>query len=325
VDTDIPAAPALNAPVGGTFMSDTLVAYEWSTVTCEELSASVGAIRNEKPVPGHEILRSSVRYVLQVDTMIDFVDPVIVDTLDTTGITIDHTEHRYYWRVKAYDLAGNQGPYSEPDSFGVDITAPVIESTSVWSDTSAIGPFEIHTMVTDDLAGVDSVVLHYKRDEDPTWLSSTMFLSGSPNWYLDSIPAVANPYDTVRYYVEAVDAAQPGNTGTDPGSAPTTYYSFIANCTGIEELNVTPLAFASRLMGNPIRNEASFVIIMPHTGAITLRIYDCAGRLVDTPIDRVMAGGTHEIRWRTEVGAGIYFFTLESPWQKKVGKLVIMK
>ena len=325
LDTDIPAAPVLNAPLGGMFMSDTLVAYEWSTVTCEELGASLAAIRTGKPVLGHEILRSSVRYVLQVDTTIDFIDPVIVDTLDTTGITIDHAEHRYYWRVKAYDLAGNQGSYSEPDSFGVDITGPVIESTSVWNDTSAIGPFEIRTMVTDNLAGVDSVVLHYKRDEDPSWLFSTMFLSGSPNWYLDSIPAVTNPYDTVRYYIEAVDAAQPGNTGTDPGSAPTTYYSFIANCTGIEELNVVPLTFVAELMGNPIRNEASFVITMPHSAAITLRIYDCAGRLVDIPTDRIMAGGTHEIRWRTEAGAGIYFFMLESPWQRKVGKLVITK
>ncbi len=78
-------------------------------------------------------------------------------------------------------------------------------------------------------------------------------------------------------------------------------------------------------MGNPVRNEASFVITMPHPGIITLRIYDCAGRLVDTPIDRIMAGGTHEIRWRTEAGAGIYFFMLESPWQRKVGKLVITK
>ncbi len=325
VDTEIPAAPVLNAPVGGIFTSDTLVAYEWGTVTCIKLSSSFNRIRTDKPVQNPDLLRSSVRYVLQVDTLFDFVTPVLVDTLDTTGITIDHTENRYYWRVKAFDLAGNDGLYSEPDSFGVDITVPVIESTSVWNDTSFIGPFEIRTMVTDNLAGIDSVILHYQRDEDPGWVSTTMIQTGSPHWYLDSIPTVASPYDTVRYYVEAVDASQPGNIATDPAGAPSIYHWFIANCTGIEELGVMPQTFALELKGNPVRSKAIFVLALPREAFVSLRIFDCAGRSVDTPINSVISAGVHEIQWQSKVSAGIYFYAIESPWKKRMGKLVILK
>jgi hypothetical protein len=326
VDTGIPAAPILVAPVGGIYLGDTIVAFEWSEVT--DLGMFGNYSQTEHTVRegvSPNIRFSSVRYILQIDTLLGFVTPVVVDTLDTTSTTIIHPEGFYYWRVKAYDLAGNQGSYADPDSFGVDITPPAIESTSVWNDTSFIGPFEIQTKVTDNLAGIDSVILRYKRDEDLSWIPTTMTQIGSPNWYSDSIPPVADPYDTVRYYIEASDSAQPGNIATDPIGAPSGHYWFIANCTGIQETHVEPFFLKFCLKHNPAKNNAQFSLTLSTETYVTLQIYEISGRLIEKLIDGQISPGFHDILWAPHASSGVYFYIFESPWERKVGKLVMLK
>lgn len=327
IDTHNPAVPTLISPIGGIFVSDTLVTFEWTVVTCldtlDEHNQKKNIGRNKV---NPELLSSPVRYILQIDTVTDFISPLIVDTLDVTSITIPLYENfPFYWRVRAYDLAGNQGPYSNPDSFGVDITAPVIDSTTVWNDTSCIGPFEILTKVTDNLAGVDSVLLYYKRDEDPAWVSRIMRPTGTPDWYLDTIPAVANPNDTVRYYIRATDLSQPYNIATDPQGAPTNYYWFIANYTGIAEMKVTPKFFSFGLKGNPIKDKVVFNLSLPKDAEITLRVHDVLGRLIDIPIAGKKSVGVYTIPWTKKVSSGVYFYSLETPWEKKVGKFVLLR
>jgi len=323
MDTQAPNPPVLISPIGGVYFSDTLVDFEWSAVT---VFSRFNQSKNTDAERGSRgILFSPIRYILQVDTTTVFTSPLVIDTLTSTSTTISLNEDFYYWRVKAYDLAGNQGSYAQPDSFGVDITPPVIESTTVWTDTSYAGPFEIRTKVIDNLSDVDSVILYYKRNEDPDWISTTMYAAGLPDWYLDSIPPVANPDDTVRYYIEAVDEAEPANAATDPAGAPANYYWFIANFTGVEELKQIPQYFSFGLQSNPARGRAVFNLAIPEDAEITLRIYDVLGRLIDKPITCRMSAGIYEIVWTTKVSAGVYFYCLESTWQKIVRKLVLLR
>ncbi|MEE8597015.1 MAG: S8 family serine peptidase [bacterium] len=345
VDTLSPSVPALVSPINGVWLADTQVDFEWTAVMeisiketsklssfkrknitkhlCSSSKEERAAITDRKTLS--QDLDAPICYILQVDTTTTFTSPLVIDTLPSTSTTISLSENFYYWRVKAYDLAGNQGPYAQPDSFGIDITPPVIESTTVWTDTSFAGPFEIRTKVTDNLSDVDSVILYYKRNEDPDWISTTMYVAGSPDWYLDSIPPVANPDDTVRYYIEAVDNVEPGNVATDPTGAPTNYFWFIANATGILEIAVIPEFFSFGLNNNPARGKPIFNVAIPNDAVINLRIYDVSGRLIDTPIISRLSAGTHEITWTSTLTAGVYFYSLESPWQNKVGKLVIVK
>ena len=83
---------------------------------------------------------------------------MLADTFDTAHAFIPLTDDLYWWRVRAFDLAGNEGLYSSVDSFGVDATAPLFDSTTVWPDTSHQGPFQVYSRVR-DLAGIDSVVI----------------------------------------------------------------------------------------------------------------------------------------------------------------------
>jgi hypothetical protein len=221
-------------------------------------------------------------------------------------------------------MAGNQGAYSDHDSVGVDITSPYIESTTVWTDTTFLGPFEIMTWVSDDLSGVDSVILHYKRDQDPNWNCSVMQYSGS-DWFMDTIPAVAGSDDSVRYYIEAVDLAQPGNLAFDPGGAPTSYYGFVGNATGIEELTTVPLSFHFSIGQNPARDRVALNLSIPFGAAVEMRVYDVSGRLVAKPVSGQLSAGNHEINWIPAVSSGIYFYTLDSPWEDVTGKIILVK
>lgn len=121
----------------------------------------------------------------------------------------------------------SQNPDSSMRLFWSDTTAPVIESTTVWTDTSYAGPFRISTRVTDAPAGVDDVYLEYKIGADTIWHVRQMQYTGTGGIYLDSIPAITEPDQLVRYYVRGVDYYT--NASTDPAGAPTVSYAFIAN------------------------------------------------------------------------------------------------
>ncbi len=338
VDTQTPSTPALVSPVGGIWITNTQVDFQWTAVTFEgggetpELSSANMLNKTKRSTSRSEGSKnpftdgieqpertplSPVHYVIQVDTTTGFTSPVYVDTFTTTSTSVTLNEDIYYWRVRAYDMAGNQSPFSAYESFGVDITAPVIESTTVWTDTTYIGPFEIRTKVTDNLAGLDSVLLYYKRDEDPDWVIEVMHQSG--DWFTDTIPAVTNSNDTVRYYIRAIDYAT--NESTDPTGAPASYYSFIANLLGIVESSETPFKFNFKV-NSLVKGKAIFRFAIPKRSRITLKIYDATGRIISGPLSGSYHSGIYQVSFKP-ARAGIYFYRLESSYTNRTGKLVI--
>ena len=322
VDTQQPSVPNLVTPIGGIWYSDTLLDFEWSPV--RDLAPFGHRTSVNRKAGGSEILLSPVQYILEIDTSVSFSAPFIVDTCMSATSSVALGEGFYYWRVCAFDLAGNLGAYSDHDSVGVDITAPYIESTTVWNDSSFLGPYEILTRVEDILAGVDSVMLYYRRDEDPDWDSAAMHYLGS-NWYLDTIPAVSNYDDSVRYYVEACDRAQPGNVRYDPSGAPANYYCFVAGVTGIEGLTTGLSVLHFSIGQNPVRSKVVFSIFLTTDAMIELCIYDVSGRLMAKPVCGRIPAGDHEVIWNPAINSGVYFYSFDSPWEYRTGKIVLIK
>ena len=77
------------------------------------------------PFSWNPVSKSPVRYVIEVDSSASFSSGLYqIDTVDITSDTLtvplDHTW--YYWRVMAYDLAGNTGPWSSIWSFYTNTT-----------------------------------------------------------------------------------------------------------------------------------------------------------------------------------------------------------
>ena len=316
IDTEAPGVPTLVSPTGGVYLNDSLVVFEWTQVTL----LSVGT-QDALSIKGIGV---PVRYVVEVDTSLSFTEP-IVDTVATTVDTLKLGENFYYWRVMAYDLAGNQGNYANPDSFGVDMTAPNFSLTTIWTDTSFGGPYPVTSVVTDALSGVDSVLLYY-RVNNGVWQTTPMVFEDS--LYRGEIPEV-DTVATIDYYLWAIDLAT--NVATDPAGAPTVFYSF--NRLGIAEQKIPkPTVFdLYQSTPNPCVCMTIIQYQLPIKSRVSLRIYDVTGKLVRTLVDQPQEPGYYRVVWDgrddfgKEVTSGIYFYRLEAGSYTAIRKLILMK
>ncbi len=124
-DTREPEQPTLLSPVGGVWIADSFVCCNWSRVFLRGAGTGLFCTLPSNSEWAERVPLSLVRYILQIDTTLAFVRPR-VDTLDDTTATVNRGEGRHFWRVRAFDLAGNQGAFSHVDSFGVDLTRPTV-------------------------------------------------------------------------------------------------------------------------------------------------------------------------------------------------------
>jgi hypothetical protein len=300
VDMIAPNTPTLVRPVGG-FVNNTTVTFVWTRVT----KLVTGG---EKPAP--------VVYDFYIDTTSSFATAE-VRTLEDTTITLTLTEARYYWRVRARDLAGNIGNYSTTADFVLDVTSPMIEGTTVWQDTSYMGPFNITTRVTDNVSGINLVKLFYKRSTDSDWAEVTMFYNTSTGEFEGEIPAVSNAGDSVYYYVWASDSAE--NQATDPQNAPDNYYSFKVIPTSVSEVVTEPKIKVSTKGNLIIMN-----IKMPLASRAKFNIYDIAGRSVYGPVVEDVSAGQTKFEIKVP-NPGVYFYNIETLFMKSRGKVVIVR
>lgn len=316
IDTKAPGTPALVSPIGGVYLNDSLVVFEWTEVTL----LSVG----DQDALSTKGVGAPVRYVIEVDTILSFTEP-IVDTVATTMDTLKLGEGFYYWRVMAYDLAGNRGNFTNSDSLGVDVTAPNFSLTTMWTDTSFGGPYPVTSVVTDALSGIDSVLLYY-RVNNGAWQSTHMVFED--NLYKGEIPEI----DTVAkidYYLWAIDLAT--NTATDPVGAPTVFYSF--NRLGIAEQRIPkPTVFdLYQSTPNPFVSITTIQYQLPIESRVSLRIYDVTGQLVRTLVDTQREPGYYKVVWdgRDDTGrrvtSGIYFYKIRAGPYTATKKLILLR
>ncbi len=103
VDVTPPSTVSLASPQNGSFLGSTTVQFDWSDAN----DATSG-------VSG---------YLLLVSTSSSFSSPdSFICSQSETTITL--SESAYWWKVRAFDAAGNAGDFSEVFSFEIDTTAP---------------------------------------------------------------------------------------------------------------------------------------------------------------------------------------------------------
>jgi hypothetical protein len=300
IDMTAPNTPYLVTPVGG-YLRNTTVTFIWTSVS--KLTKFTA-----KPAP--------VVYDFYIDTTSSFATAIDTTIQDTTLI-LTLPEGRYYWKVRARDLAGNIGNFSTTASFVLDITPPVIESTTVWHDTTYMGPFDISTRIADNLAGVKVVKLFYKRSTDNSWVEIVMNYNSGNGRYEGQIPAVSQTGDSVYYYVWASDSA--GNEVTDPANAPGSCYKFRVITTSVNDVVTKP--------DIKVFTKGSLIIMSissPQPAEVKLSIYDITGRPTYGPITTNISSGLTELEVQVP-RAGIYFYEVETPFMKDRGKVVIVR
>jgi len=86
-----------------------------------------------------------------------------------------------------------------------------------------------------------------------------------------------------------------------------------------------------RAVPNPFNPSTSLHCSVPSPGWVRLRVYDVAGRLLATLVDRHRSGGDFIVRWDGRdssghrVGSGVYFARLEVGGSATTSKIVLLK
>jgi hypothetical protein len=104
--------------------------------------------------------------------------------------------------------------------------------------------------------------------------------------------------------------------------------------TAVTAAGAVPTVAATRLaqnVPNPFNPETRIAFTLERAGAITLRIFDVAGRLVTTLVDRTLPAGDHRVAWRGRdrqerpVASGVYFYELRHAGEVLRRSMVLLK
>jgi hypothetical protein len=131
VDTQPPETPVLISPADDTLMCDSTPAFEWSSTAFSFYGERSGSMKPAN-LKNKIIFSAPVRFTLQYSPDSEFTSQITtVDGLEDNFYTVPDGEAldpdtSYYWRVRAFDLAGNQSDFqSDPFRFSLFILGDV--------------------------------------------------------------------------------------------------------------------------------------------------------------------------------------------------------
>ncbi len=301
IDTKAPPAPALVYPEDGGVIGDTNVKLECQNV--EELETGY-----------HSVLF----YVFVVSDDPNFMSIIRCDTVKHWYYTyVKLTEEKtYYWKARAFDEAGNVGPWSVTYSFTLDLTKPTVTSYTVLSDTTYPGPFWVKVVAVDN-CGVDSAKLIYRASIYPVWIPVAM-MKEDKSTFKALIPK-QDPNTTVEYYFVVKDIV--GNKVTFPDTP--------------IRFTIKPLALVAtkpvsyELQGvypNPVRDNLVIKYALPEESRVRITLCDITGREVKELLNIIQSAGryTYNVK-KLDLAGGIYFVKFQAGNYTKSEKILVTK
>jgi hypothetical protein len=288
IDMQTPEVPTLLEPMVGQWLRSSTAQFHWT------------------PVSFRAPVLSAVRYILQLDT-IQSIRPLYTDTATAVYDTFGSLpEHRYWWRVRAYDLAGNQGTFSTIRGFGIDTTGPVIPNLiypphlgSIATDTTSL----IWHASLDNLSGTE--VYHVQLARDGSF-ADTIALPAGPTMpdtaVVASLPGMMNYY----WHVRARDTA--GNWCSWSPVRQFTYGVGVA-----EQPDRLPSVAHVECQPNPSGGQTMVRLALPSSTHASVVVYNAAGMKVGVLWNGRLPAGQHRFDWSAEahagraVGPGVYY------------------
>ncbi|MEO0114844.1 MAG: FlgD immunoglobulin-like domain containing protein, partial [candidate division WOR-3 bacterium] len=260
---------------------------------------------------------SEVRYILEIDTNRLFTSPIFIETTAITYDTVNLFEDRFYWRVRAYDLAGNQGEFSDTFTFIADTTKPVVPILIYPTNNAPIRDTFVWHRATDNLSGIKGYRIQIAYDS----LFNRLMLDSTLNNPNDTM-IIFHPDSAGYWRVKSIDRA--GNESN---------WSERRGYTGITEgeKKTMPLPSVFILYANQPNPFAKMTEIrygIPIKTRLRITVYNSSGQEIATLINGIQSPGWYSVKWNgkdnkgNNCPAGIYFYRIESEEYKATKKMV---
>ena len=216
------------------------------------------------------------------------------------------------------------GGYVQAPSFYTDLLVAKYDSSGafLWDDIY-VGPIE-----SDDLVGNMVLDAHdeiYVTGASDTGLLTARYRSSGERLWLDVY--VSGPYAN-RGNSVAIDAK--GNVVSAGQSPMLTIRYDQSRVTAAQDLASSASASARAILypasPNPARHDATIRFQLIRPVHARLRVYDVAGRVVSTLIDRPLEAGSHEVVFGPRLlSAGVYVYSLEAGGERLSGRLTWLR
>jgi len=240
---------------------------------------------------------------------------------------------------------GNLGTVIETSDGGASWSPPLPSPTTVgFRDVMCFSP--THAILT----SWDLIVLEYKQTPLPTLIAS--FVGIPSPFVIDLSWSVRNDVDLAEFRIERSgkatgssrsfrDVPASARSFRDDSVVPGASYDYILVAIDSDGTETTsaPIAVSAPEaelallpnVPNPFNPSTTIRYVLPARGNVRVSIYDIAGRLVTTLVDREEAAGPYGVEWNgtgadgARVSSGVYLVRIEAGKQSLSRKMVLLK
>ena len=219
-----------------------------------------------------------------------------------------------------YALKNGTGTYFEffiyDDTWYAPQVALTADDNEVWHHYAGVyDGFELRQYIDGQLM-INNSGLEYDEHE------------GSINTTTYELWLGSNSQASGRYFEGTLDEVAIFNVAFTDEQIAAIYAAYTGGATGVDEPSMQ-VATAYSLMQNypnPFNPQTTITYSLPKKELVTLKVYDIAGREVQSLVNSFQAGGTYSVSFdATHLPSGIYFYTLQAGNFKQVKKMTLVR
>lgn len=228
----------------------------------------------------------------------------------------------------------------------LDNTAPVIQHTQPFTNTTNNGVITMKAKITDN--GIirnwtnEAPLLYFRKSTNNgvNWSAYTAANYSALSNDTFSFPITGSVNGTiVEYYIAAQDIALPspkistlpsGGTGINPPgtTAPSTRFIYSVGMVGIDPIS-SEIPSKFNLYANypnPFNPVTKIKFDISRVTAAKLVVYDITGRIVETIVNEQLNAGKYEVSFdASHLASGVYFYKLETSDFVDTKKMLLVK
>jgi hypothetical protein len=238
--------------------------------------------------------------------------------------------------VLAVPVARGSGAVSSAQgTFSYTIT-PLTSQTQSWPEIDFQAPY-FYYYLTNTSAQPDSFRMRVVNSTEPDWFEQVcvrqVCFPDSGKVKLNAFASDTIGVNIVPLFDGVGEADFIVNSVGDPSLSNTFHVMLFAGTFAVSANSVPrePSLRLAQNFPNPALGGTRIPFALPRSERVTLRIFDAAGRVVVTLVDRTLAAGTHSVEWDGYVApgrrapGGVYFYRLESKSGSRSKRMILLR